>query len=134
VIFAAGIATGRWTAPKPRILVTGVGGRINTSDDALARLTARLDLDSEQQQRLAPLLEEMAGELALHAPASPERLDTFRRLFPPMGSLLRPDQKPAFDRYIRESEARMKRMIRIRDRRIRATNSTAGLPPPNIDR
>jgi hypothetical protein len=130
MIFAAGVFTGRWTRPKPRTLVPQVGGRMGTSDEALARVTARLGLDSEQQRRFAPLLEEMAGELARHPPATQERLEVFRRFFPRIAVLLHPDQKPAFDQYILATEAKMNQLIRNRNRRLGATNSNTGLPPP----
>ena len=130
LIFAAGVFTGRWTGPKPRTLVLHAGGRMGTSDEALARLTARLSLDAEQQRQFAPLLEEMAGEIARHPPATQERLEVFRRFFPRMLILLHPDQKPAFDRYVRDVEMKMNQMIRNRNRRLGATNSNAGLPPP----
>jgi hypothetical protein len=130
VIFGAGILTGRWTAPKPRALVMNPAGRFHTSDEALARFMARLSLDPAQQRQFAPLLEEMAGELARHLPATQERLEVFRRFFPRMVALLRPDQKPAFDRYMRDTEAKMNQLIRNRNRRLGATNSDSGLPPP----
>jgi hypothetical protein len=131
VIFAAGVFTGRWFNPKPHTLVLQAGGRMGTSDEALARLTARLSLDPAQQLQFAPLLEEMAGELARHPPATQERLEVFRRFFPRMVMLLRPDQKTAFDRYVRDVEAKMNQMIRNRNRRLGPTNSDAGLPPPS---
>ena len=130
VIFAAGIFTGRWTGPKPRTLVLQAGGRLATSDEALARVTARLSLDPEQQRQFNPLMEELASELSRHPPATQERLEVFRRFFPRMTLLLRADQKPAFDRFMRDTEAKMNRLIRNRNRRLSTTNSDAGLPPP----
>ena len=130
VIFAAGMFTGRWTVPKPRTLVMGSGGRMGTSDEALTRLTARLSLDPEQQRQFAPLLEEMAVEFSRLPPATAERLEVFRRFFPRMAILLRPEQKPAFDQHVRDTERKMNQMIRNRNRRLGPTNSDAGLPPP----
>jgi hypothetical protein len=131
VIFAAGVFTGRWTGPKPRTLVPQPGGRVGTSDEALARMAARLSLDPEQQGQFAPLLEELASELARHPPATQERLEVFRRFFPRIAALLRPDQKPAYDRFVSDTEAKMHRLIRNRSRRLgTTTNSDAGLPPP----
>ena len=130
VIFGAGVFTGRWTGPKPRTLVLQPGGRVATSDEALARITARLSLDSDQQRQFAPLMEELAGELARHPPATQERLEVFRRYFPRIAVLLRPDQKSAFDRFVADTEAKMNRLIRNRNRRLGVTNSDAGLPPP----
>src|SRR5436190_24389753 len=96
VIFVAGVFTGRWFGPKPRTPVLHTGGRMATSDEALARLTARLSLDAGQQRQFAPLLEELAGELASHPLASQERLNLLRRCFPRMLVLLHPEPKPAF--------------------------------------
>ncbi len=134
LIFAAGVFTGRWTTPRPRQMVLSAGGRLTTSDEALARLTARLGLDPEQQRQFAPLLEEVAGELSRHPPATTERLQVFRNFFPRMVSLLRPEQKPAFDQYVRDTERKMEQMIRNRNRRLSTTNSTAGLPAPATNR
>lgn len=130
VIFAAGVFTGRWTGQKPNTLVMGSGGRISTSDEVLVRLTARLSLGEEQQRQFAPLLEQIAVEISRHPPATSERLEVFRRYFPRMAALLRPEQKPAFDRYVQDLETKMDRLIRNRNRRLGATNSSAGLPPP----
>jgi len=130
VIFAAGVFTGRWFGPKPRTLVLHAGGRMATSDEALARLTARLSLDAGQQRQFAPMLEELAGELARHPPATQERLNLLRRYFPRMLVLLHPEQKPAFDQYVRDTERKMSQLIRNRSRRLGTTNSDAGLPPP----
>ena len=101
-----------------------------TSDEALARLTARLSLEADQQRQFAPLLEQIAVEISRHPPATPERLEVFRRFFPRMAVLLRPEQKPAFDRYVQDLETKMDRMIRNRNRRLGTNNSNAGLPPP----
>jgi hypothetical protein len=130
VIFTAGVLAGRWSNPNPRVLVVSPGGRLKTSDEALARLTARLSLDEQQQRQFAPLLEEMAGELARHPPATQERLEVFRRFFLRMVALLHPNQKAAFDRYVRDTEAKIGQLIRNRNRRLGTTNSDAGLPPP----
>jgi hypothetical protein len=129
VIFAAGVFTGRWTGPKPRAMVINPAGRVSTSDEALARLTARLSLDPAQQRQFAPLLEEMAGELARHLPATQERLEVFRRFFPRMVALLHPDQKPAFDRYVRDTETKIGQLIRNRNRRLGATNADVAFGP-----
>ena len=130
VIFAAGVFTGRWTGPKPRTLVLQPGGRLATSDDAVARLTARVGLDVDQQRRFSPLMEEMANEISRLPPATQERLEVFRRYVPRMVVLLRPDQRPAFDRFVADAEAKINRLIRNRNRRLGATtNSDADLPP-----
>jgi len=129
-IFAAGLVTGRVTAPKPHALVLHAGGRVATSDAVLAQLAPRLGLDAEQQRQFAPLMEELAGEISVHPPATSERLQVFRRYFPRMAVLLRPEQKPAFDRYVQDLEAKMDRLIRNRNLRLGATNSNASLPAP----
>ena len=134
VIFVAGLVTGRVTAPKPLTPVLHAGGRLVPSDQVLARLTAQLELDEDQQRKFAPVLEDLARELARHDPATPERLQAFRHVVPRMAVLVRPDQKPAFDRYVRETEARFEQLIRNRNRRAGGTNSAAGLSAPATNR
>jgi hypothetical protein len=132
VIFAAGVLTGRWSKPRPRVLVMNPAGSLKTSAEALARLTERLSLDEQQQRQFAPLLEEMAGELARHLPATQERLEVFRRYYPRMLRILHAAQRSAFDRYTVDVEKRMAQMIRNRNRRTGTNNSDAGLPPPRV--
>lgn len=134
VIFAAGPVTGRVTAPKPHALVLHAGGRQVTSGAVLAQLAPRLGLDEGQQRQFAPLMEEIAGEISAHPPATQERLQVFRRYFPRMAVLLRPEQNPGFDRHVRDLEEKMDRLIRNRNRRIGATNSAASLPAPATNR
>ena len=134
VIFAAGLATGRMTAPKPRAQVLHAGGRVVTSDGVLARLTAQLELDADQQRQFAPVLEELAGKFALYPPATPERLQEFRLAVPRMAALVHPPQKAAFDRYVRDTEAKMDRMIRNRTRRGGGITSGSELPAPATNR
>ncbi len=100
LIFVAGVLTGRWTAPRPPILVPSVGGGVRTAEMALARMTAELGLDAEQQARFRPMLEEMAGQLAVLPPRSRERLEVLRQHSPRLRAVLRPEQAAAFDRML----------------------------------
>ena len=134
VIFGAGLVTGRMTVAKPHTQVLHAGGRLVTSGEVLARLTAQLELDADQQRKFAPVLEELAGKLARYAPATPERLREFRSVVPRMATLVHPEQKAAFDRYVRDTEARMSQSIRNRNRRLGGTNSGAELPAPAVNR
>ncbi len=104
LIFGAGVLTGRWTAPRPPILVPVAGGGVRTADMALARMTAELGLDAEPQAKFKPVLEEMADQLAVLPPRSRERFEVLRQSGPRLRAFLRPDQQAAFDRLLRRTE------------------------------
>ena len=115
VIFAAGIVTGRLTAPRQATLIRGPDGRFATSESALERLRRELRLTPEQEGTLRPLLEEIAQQMSDLPPASHERMEVLRRNRPRIRALLRPEQHAAFDRYVRESEKRFERFMRGKD-------------------
>ena len=113
-IFAAGVATGRLTAPRGPTYVRNAAGRYVTADLPLERLTRQVGLDAKQQEQLRPLLEETANELVKHPPLSQERLDVLRKSAPRQRALLRPDQYAAFDEMIRETERRFEQLMKKR--------------------
>jgi hypothetical protein len=115
VIFAAGVVTGRLTAPQPASQSPIAGGRVFTGEAALDQLTLRLGLDAEQQVAFQPLLVEMAHQIAQFPPASEERREVFRSYVPKMRELLRSDQHAAFDRHVQITERRIERLIRRRE-------------------
>jgi hypothetical protein len=114
VIFAAGVVTGRFTAPRPAPTVLSAGGRIITAETVLARLTQRVGLDAAQQEKIRPLLEELAKKMEALPPGTPQRLELHQASMPKVRALLRPEQYPAFDREVQESEAKIRRLIRQR--------------------
>ncbi len=111
-IFAAGVVTGRLTAPKPPALVVRTDGLVVTSDAVLARLKRELHLTAGQERQFRTLLEELAREMSPIPPGSNERLMKFRSYVPRMETLLRPEQRADFDHYVSDTEARFKRAIR----------------------
>ena len=111
LIFAAGFLTGRFTAPRQYVAV-GPRGQIVTADVALSRLKSRIPLTPEQEQSFRKLLEELETEMNRYPPLSPERLERFRSYRPRMEALLTPEQKPAFDRFYQNSEARFEDAVR----------------------
>ncbi|MBM3846473.1 MAG: hypothetical protein FJ405_09335 [Verrucomicrobia bacterium] len=129
VIFGAGLMTGRWTAPKPSILIPTASGRIAMADEVMSRLRLLLALRPEQERTLSPLVNEISEEVAQLPPASVERVEALRRFWKKMEPLLAPEQKPAFERHVRESENRMRRMILNRNRSNGLTNSSSGIQP-----
>lgn len=112
LIFAAGILTGRFTAPSPPVAL-GPGGR--TSDSVLARLTVEFGLDAGQKAKMKEVVDDISEQMASFPPATSERRDLFRTGIPRMRSILRPDQFAAFDRYVDMTERRFNRAIRRRD-------------------
>ena len=107
-----GPAAGWLTAPRPRALIPRADGRFSTSDTAFARLKRHLELSAEQERQFRRLLEEMAQELSKLPPVSKERMDQFHRNVPKMEALLKPEQREAFNRYVRETEVRWERMLK----------------------
>lgn len=111
-IFAAGVITGRLTAPKPPVLVRQADGRFYTIETPLARLKTTLSLTPEQERQMRVLLEEVAKEMSVLPPDSRERLELFRKSVPRMEGLLKADQMPAFRKYVQERERSFERRIR----------------------
>jgi hypothetical protein len=103
LIFVAGVLTGRWTAPRPPVLVPALSGGVRTADMALARMTFELGLDAVQQAKFKPVLEEMAEQLAVLPPRSRERLEVLRQHSPRLREMLRPEQQAAFDRLLEQT-------------------------------
>ncbi|MCX7866472.1 MAG: hypothetical protein N2438_05035 [Limisphaera sp.] len=108
-IFIAGVLSGRWTAPRPPILVPVAGGGVRTVDMALARMTAELGLDTEQQAKFKPVLEEMAEQLAVLPPRSRQRFEVLQQNSPRLRAILRPEQRVAYDRLLRQAERAVER-------------------------
>ena len=115
-IFAAGVATGRFTAPQGPVYVKNIRGRYATSETKVEELTRRLALDAKQKEQFRVLLEDVAKEMAKYAPLSQDRLEVFRKNIPKQRSLLRPDQFDAFDEMVKETEARFEQARRKQQR------------------
>ena len=130
LIFATGILTGRYTAPRLPTAMAGAGGRTVTSDDVLARLTAELGLDAGQKARVQVVIEESSEQMATLPPASPQRREVFRKCIPRIRENLRPDQYPVLDRYVEMAERRWARLIRRREAMQVAPGVREQLPPP----
>ena len=111
-IFAAGVATGRFTAPRAPTYVKDARGRYVTSDMKLEQMTRQLGLDEKQKERFRVLLEDMAKEMAKYPALSQERLEVFRNSLPKQRALLRPDQQPAFEDMTKQTERRFEQMRR----------------------
>ena len=111
-IFAAGIATGRFTAPRDQRYVRNAAGRYVTSDTKLEQLTLRLNLDEEQKEQFRVLLENTAKELAKYPALSQDRLDVFRKSVPKQRALLRTNQYDRFDAMIKDSERKFEQARR----------------------
>jgi hypothetical protein len=114
-IFLSGVLTGRWSVPRPLTQVVTASGQVVTSDTVLARLTAEVGLDAQQQDAFRPILEELAQRLARVPPASQQRRDLFNSYLPKFRALLHPNQKASFDKYVDETNRRLDRVIRRRN-------------------
>lgn len=98
VIFAGGFVAGRFSAPQPPARFLALSGEWRSTDEVLARMTARFNLDAAQQRQFRPILEAMARRMAALPPRAPERLEVFLECVSQLRPLLRPEQLPAFER------------------------------------
>ena len=111
-IFAAGVATGRLTAPGAPTYVRNAAGRYMSSDDRLDQMRRELGLDAKQQEQFRVLLEDLAKDMAKHPPLSQERIEVFRKSVPRQRALLRPQQYAAFDQMVQQTERRFEQFRR----------------------
>ncbi len=120
-IFAAGILTGRFTAPVPAPVAAptaspqGKPGGISidldegrTLDSAqVARFYHRvLNFTPAQKGVIIPIIRSAMIGLQKTKPGSPERQEALRRLNAEVRTKLNPDQLATFDKVVAESEAR----------------------------
>ncbi len=135
LIFAAGVFTGRYTAPRPAPVAAG-GGRTTSVDEMMARLTAELRLDSGQREKVSDVIEDAAEQMMTMPTLSPQRREVLRACVPKIRAVLRPDQYAALDQFVELAERRMARMMRRREAMLsapgaRGSNSSVnGLPIP----
>lgn len=102
VIFAGGFVAGRLSVPQPPTRFLALSSEWRSTDEVLARMTARFNLDADQQRQFRPVLEAMARRMAALPPHAPERLEVFRDCASQLRPLLRPKQLPAFDRSVEQ--------------------------------
>jgi|GEM_PF-1262548 hypothetical protein len=103
VIFAGGFVAGRLSVPQPPTRFLALSGEWRSTDEVLARMAARFNLDTAQQRQFRPILEAMARRMAALPPHAPERLAVFRECAGQLRPLLRPEQLPAFERSVEQS-------------------------------
>jgi hypothetical protein len=99
-IFTAGVFTGRWATPRVPPVVYTVEAPRGSPEAVLARMTAEVGLDEEQQAKARPILEEYVRKMAVTPIGSPERLDHLRQCATQIRQLLRPDQYEKFDQQL----------------------------------
>lgn len=101
-IFAAGVITGRLSAPKPTpVLMTGKR-QAQTPESLAAEFQRRCNLDEEQRQKLVPIFDRMIREMLPYAPLTQERLSIFLRTMERIRPLIRAEQKEAFEKFVKE--------------------------------
>ncbi len=108
-IFAGGYLTGRLSAPSTPTRFPALSGEWRSTDEVLARMTARFNLDAAQQRQFRPILEAMARRMAALPPHAPERVQAFQECVSQLRPLLRPEQLPAFERSVEQSLRAYKR-------------------------
>lgn len=116
VIFAAGIATGRFGAPKPVPAVQAADGREVTATGQLEVLKKELGLDETQLAQFKSILEDAVVRMSETKIGSPERIALFRENVAKLRALLRPEQQTALDRLVQETERRFRQNFRGKNR------------------
>lgn len=116
LIFAAGIATGRFTVPPAAaasvtLETTNRHGQVVNARTILTNLDTALRLTPAQKQRILPDIETMLEELARAPIASSERFEIVRKWRPNLRETLRPEQHPAYEKLIERQEQRMKEIL-----------------------
>jgi hypothetical protein len=111
LIFFAGMATGRWTAPRAvpsmqfRPLPPPMQAQGNP-DVAINHMLAYIDLSPEQIGAIRPILTKWAAEIQGAAPMSEERKDAFFKYSPQIRRELKPEQYPAYDAMVESMKIR----------------------------
>jgi hypothetical protein len=111
LIFIAGMATGRWTAPRSvtsmqfRPLPPPVQAQGNP-DVAISHMLAYIDLSPEQIAAIRPILTKWAAEIQGVAPMSEERKEAFLKYSPLIRRELEPEQHQAYDAMVESMKAR----------------------------
>jgi len=107
IIFAAGVLTGRFTAPQPQAVYPGgPAGRWMIIDTAVSRMATDVGLTPDEKQKVRKVFEEMEPQMVRHPPLSEERLKIFRDYIPQIKAQLPPEKQAAVDRYFHDVERR----------------------------
>jgi hypothetical protein len=114
-IFAAGIATGRYSMPPApagsAAQFSSTSGRVITPRALILFFDQKLSLTPAQKQRLLPEAQQFVREIADTEPATRERFDIFHRYYPRVRALLRQDQYTAFDGIVKAHTEAMNRIL-----------------------
>ena len=116
LIFAAGIATGRFTrqpqaTTNPITLeTTNRHGTVVNARTVLQNLDTVLRLTAAQEQRILPNIERMLEEIARAPVASPERFDSVRKWRPKLREILHPEQLSSYEKLVERQEQRMREL------------------------
>lgn len=116
-IFVAGIATGRLTRPTPEPPIgsppqfSGAEGRVITPRLVMQYFDQKLNLGPKQQQAVLTEAQSFVREIATTEQATQERFDIFRKYYPRIRPILRPDQQPVFDELVKVHEAKMAEIL-----------------------
>lgn len=112
LIFVLGVATGRWTAPAPRVAVSPfrplpppIQSQSNP-DMALNHMLAYIDLTPEQIAAIRPIIVKWQSELQGTAALSEERKESFLKYSPMIRRELKPDQLAAYDAMVESVKVR----------------------------
>jgi Spy/CpxP family protein refolding chaperone len=115
-IFAAGIVTGRYTAPQtprdpqdhsrgggPIVVGTGEGLAVN-SGQIIRYYTRTLNLTVEQRAQVIPLIRRGMARIQKTQPGSTERMEGIRSLNAEVRPLLTPEQQQTLDSHAAGAE------------------------------
>ena len=123
VIFAAGVLTGRFTAPKPEVQFVVPGPRgvpplpgWTLADMGLARISRHVTLTTEERLKLKRTLEEVQAEAMRYPAFSDDRFQVLLNSLPRIKEQLPPDKHAAIDRWGVEMKQRFDANRRQRPR------------------
>lgn len=120
-IYAAGVATGRYTMPPPAskptdatVEVSGQKGRAITPQVVTLYFHQKLRLGPRQRQAVLAEAESFVREIATTEPGTRARHDIFRKYRPRIRTLLRPDQAKTFDALMKEHDVKMEEALKAK--------------------
>jgi hypothetical protein len=114
VIFAAGVVTGRFTAPQKTRVIVGPEGRGPTAKMILDHFKMQVPLTVEEEIKMRRLIEQIETDISRFEPGSKERLEIFHRAVPKMKEILSAEKHAAVDRYAKDLERKVENSRRRR--------------------
>jgi hypothetical protein len=115
VIFAAGIGIGYYlikpAQPDLTLRVLGKSGKVISPQTIVQYYDRHLNLSADQKRMISRAAAQFVADLTETQPRTQERFDVFKRYYPRLREILRPDQLAAFDELTRQHTERMQHAL-----------------------